>query len=214
MRAIDLGMASCHTCHEVVKLPKVKGEGAVLCPRCGEEVHLRKPNSIQYTWALVIASIILYIPANVLPMMEVETFAGTQADTIISGVIYFLETGSYLIASVIFIASIIVPITKLILLSYLLISVQKKSPLHKKKRKKLYVLTEIIGKWSMVDVYVVAIMIALVHFGGMTEIKAGDGATYFLLVVVVTMIAAMQFDPKLIWDTEIQEKKETDARNA
>ena len=214
MRAIDLGMASCHTCHEVVKLPKVKGEGAVLCPRCGEEVHLRKPNSIQYTWALVIASIILYIPANVLPMMEVETFAGTQADTIISGVIYFLETGSYLIASVIFIASIIVPITKLIILIYLLISVQKKSPLHKKKRKKLYVLTEIIGKWSMVDVYVVAIMIALVHFGGMTEIKAGDGATYFLLVVVVTMIAAMQFDPKLIWDTEIQEKKETDARNA
>ncbi len=214
MRAIDLGMASCHTCQKVVKLPKVKGEGEVLCPRCGEEIHLRKPNSIQYTWALVIASIILYIPANVLPMMEVETFAGTQADTIISGVLYFLETGSYLIASVIFIASIIVPITKLIILIYLLISVQKKSPLRQKQRKKLYTLTEIIGKWSMVDVYVVAIMIALVHFGGMTEIKAGDGATYFLLVVIVTMIAAMQFDPKLIWDTEIQGKKETNARNA
>ncbi len=214
MRAIDLGMASCHTCHEVVRLPKVKGEGSILCPRCGEEVHLRKPNSIQYTWALVIASIILYIPANVLPMMEVETFAGTQADTIISGVLYFLETGSYLIASVIFIASIIVPITKLIILIYLLITVQKKSPLRQKQRKKLYVLTEIIGKWSMVDVYVVAIMIALVHFGGMTEIKAGDGATYFLLVVIVTMIAAMQFDPKLIWDTEIQEKRKTDAGNA
>ena len=214
MRAIDLGMASCHTCHEVVRLPKVKGEGSILCPRCGEEVHLRKPNSIQYTWALVIASIILYIPANVLPMMEVETFAGTQADTIISGVLYFLETGSYLIASVIFIASIIVPITKLLILIYLLITVQKKSPLRQKQRKKLYVLTEIIGKWSMVDVYVVAIMIALVHFGGMTEIKAGDGATYFLLVVIVTMIAAMQFDPKLIWDSEIQEKRNTDAGNA
>ncbi len=214
MRAIDLGMVSCHTCHQVVKLPKVKGEGMLLCPRCGEEVHLRKPNSIQYTWALVIASIILYIPANVLPMMEVETFAGTQADTIISGVLYFLETGSYLIASVIFIASIIVPITKLLILIYLLITVQKKSPLRQKQRKKLYVLTEIIGKWSMVDVYVVAIMIALVHFGGMTEIKAGDGATYFLLVVIVTMIAAMQFDPKLIWDSEIQEKRNTDAGNA
>ena len=214
MRAIELGMASCHTCQKVVKLPKIKGKGAIFCPRCGEEVHLRKPNSIQYTWALVIASIILYIPANVLPMMEVETFAGTQADTIISGVLYFLETGSYLIASVIFIASIIVPITKLIILIYLLISVQKKSPLRQKQRKKLYTLTEIIGKWSMVDVYVVAIMIALVHFGGMTEIKAGDGATYFLLVVIVTMIAAMQFDPKLIWDAEIQGKRETDAGNA
>jgi paraquat-inducible protein A len=135
-----------------------------------------------------------------LPMMHVHTFAGTQSDTIISGVIYFMHSGSYLIAAVIFIASIIVPITKLLILIYLLISVQTKNSTNKIKKKKLYQLTELIGKWSMVDVYVVAIMIALVHFGGLSEIKAGQGANYFLLVVILTMIAAMRFDVRLIWD--------------
>jgi paraquat-inducible protein A len=156
----------------------------------------------------VIASIIFYVPANLFPMMHVHTFAGTQSDTILSGVLYFLETGSYLIASVIFIASIIVPITKLLILIYLLISVQHNKPVNQLKRKKLYALTELIGKWSMVDVYVVAIMIALVHFGGLSQIEAGEGANYFLLVVIVTMIAAMRFDPRLIWDMKTtQENK-------
>jgi paraquat-inducible protein A len=143
-------------------------------------------------------------------MMHVQTFAGTQSDTIISGVLYFLETGSYMIAVVIFVASIIVPITKLVILVYLLISVQRKSKLHRHQRKKLYALTEIIGKWSMVDVYVVGIMIALVHFGGLTTIEAGEGANFFLLVVIITMLAAMQFDSKLIWDPK--EEKEENAR--
>ena len=213
MRAIEKGMISCHLCHQIVVLPKKQQEGVLHCPRCYEPIHIRKPYSIQYTWALVIASIIFYIPANLLPMMEVHTFAGTQSDTILSGVLYFLETGSYLIASVIFIASIIVPITKLIILIYLLISIQKGSVKKKRMRKKLYVLTKIIGKWSMVDVYVVAIMIALVHFGGLTEIRVGSGATYFLLVVIITMIAAMQFDPKLIWDMQTDKEKSRNAAN-
>ena len=207
MRAIEAGLATCHVCHQIVKLPEERENRFALCPRCGEEVHARIPNSIQQTWALVITSIVFYIPANLLPMMHVHTFAGTQSDTILSGVLYFLETGSYLIASVIFIASIVVPITKLLILVYLLVSVQHNKPVHQKKRKKLYALTEIIGKWSMVDVYVVAIMIALVHFGGLSEIRAGEGANYFLLVVIVTMIAAMRFDPRLIWDIEKKEEK-------
>ncbi len=207
MRAIDAGLTGCHVCHQLVRLPIEKTGAQLVCPRCGEEIHARKHNSIQFTWALVIASIIFYIPANLLPMMHVQTFAGTESDTIISGVIYFLETGSYLIAAVIFIASIIVPITKLGILIYLLISVQRKSTLHRHQRKKLYALTEIIGKWSMVDVFVVGIMIALVHFSGLTTIEAGQGANYFLLVVIITMVAAMQFDPKLIWDPK-EEKEE------
>ena len=161
---------------------------------------MRKPYSIQHTWALVLASIVFYIPANLLPMMHVHTFAGTQSDTILSGVIYFVRTGSYLIAAVIFIASIVVPIAKLLILTYLLLSVRHNQPVKRKKRYKLYRLTEIIGKWSMVDVYVVSIMIALVHFGGLSEIEAGSGASYFLLVVILTMIAAMRFDARLIWD--------------
>jgi paraquat-inducible protein A len=206
MRAIEKGLAVCHICHQVVRLPHERRDRFALCPRCGEEVHMRIPNSIQHTWALVIASIIFYIPANLYPMMHVQTFAGTQSDTILSGVLYFLKTGSYLIAAVIFIASIIVPITKLLILIYLLISVQYHKPVNQLKRKKLYALTELIGKWSMVDVYVVAIMIALVHFGGLSQIKAGEGANYFLLVVIVTMIAAMRFDPRLIWDMDIKQE--------
>jgi len=207
MRAIEKGLATCHVCHQIVKMPQERENRFALCPRCGEEVHLRIPDSIQHTWALVIASIIFYIPANLFPMMHVHTFAGTQSDTILSGVLYFLETGSYLIAAVIFIASIVVPITKLLILIYLLISVQHNKPVNQLRRKRLYALTELIGKWSMVDVYVVAIMIALVHFGGLSQIEAGEGANYFLLVVIVTMIAAMRFDPRLIWDIE---KKQED----
>jgi len=203
MRALDAGLGCCSVCHQIVSFPPPgEGDRYALCPRCGSEVLPRKRDSLQQTWALVIASIIFYIPANLLPMMHVHTFAGTQSDTIMSGVIYFMETGAYLIGGVIFIASILVPVVKILILIYLLISVQSGSARHRKERRRLYVLTEIVGRWSMVDVYVVSIMIALVHFGGLTEITAGLGAVFFLLVVIVTMIAAMRFDPRLIWDTK------------
>jgi len=203
MRALEEGLGTCPTCHQMVKMPKRPGSKYLaICPRCQSRVYPRIPDSIQQTWALVIASIIFYIPANLLPMMHVHTFAGVESDTIMSGVIYFIKSGSYLIGFVILVASIIVPITKLIILIYLLISVQKRSSLKQHERKKLYRLTELIGRWSMVDVYVVGVMIALVHFGGMMQIKAGAGANFFLLVVIVTMFAAMRFDPRLIWDTK------------
>ena len=206
MRALEHGLGACPACHQIVRV-SVPERRIAICPRCGSRVHPRKPDSIQQTWALVIASIVFYIPANLLPMMHVETFAGTQSDTIISGVIYFVNSGSYLIAFVIFVASIIVPVVKIIILIYLLVSSQRRSCLYSKQRKKLYRLTELVGRWSMVDVYVVGIMVALVHFGGLSQIEAGPGANFFLLVVIVTMFAAMKFDPRLIWDT-----KECDAR--
>lgn len=200
MRALDQGLGCCPACHKTVKVAASERRGIALCPRCGSEVHSRKPESIQYTWALLVASVIFFIPANLLPMMYVESFTGTGSDTIMSGVIYFVASGSYLIAFVIFTASIVVPIIKMMIIAYLLVSVQNRSCLKQKMRKRLYILTEIIGRWSMVDVYVVGIMVALVHFGGLAEIKAGPGINYFLLVVVVTMLAAMKFDPRLIWD--------------
>ncbi len=209
MRAIDCGMAMCSDCHLLVKLPNnIPNEGSIICPRCGSEVHQRKPESIARTWALLIASIVFYIPANMLPMMHVVTFAGTQSDTIISGVIYFIQSGSYMIGLVILIASILVPVIKIFILIYLLISVQKRSCLKKSERQKLYILTEIVGRWSMVDVYVIAIMIALVHIEGLSVIKAGAGALFFLLVVIFTMLAAMSFDSRLIWDTKGGNAKE------
>ena len=202
MRAIELGLSACPVCHAMVKLPEKQADIIAVCPRCDSTVHARKPDALQKTWAFLLASIVFYIPANLLPMMHVETFAGTQSDTIMSGVIYFIETGSYLIAFVIFVASIFVPILKIAILVMLLISVQNRSCTRRRTRKKLYQLTEIIGRWSMVDVYVVGTMVALVHFGGLTEIKAGMGATFFLLVVIATMFSAMSFEPKLIWDTK------------
>ena len=208
MRAVERGLTNCPVCHTIVKVPLEDSDTAAYCPRCDSEVHIRKPDSVQKTWAFLLASIVFYIPANVLPMMHVLTFAGTESDTIMSGVLYFIDTGAYLIAFVIFTASIFVPILKILILIYLLISVQKRSCLHRQRRKKLYVLTEIIGRWSMVDVYVVGTMIALVHFGGLTEITPGMGANFFLLVVIMTMLSAMSFDPKLIWDNS----KECNAR--
>ncbi|WP_456456200.1 paraquat-inducible protein A [Nitratifractor sp.] len=203
MRAVDRNLGSCPVCHQLVRFPKQRRaeEKYALCPRCGSEVTLRKPASVQNTLALVIASIVFYVPANLLPMMHVHTFAGTQSDTIMSGVFYFLETGSYLIGFVIFVASIFVPILKMLILLYLVYSVHRGQTTRQKERRRLYLLTEVIGRWSMVDVYVVSIMIALVHFGGLSEIQAGMGALFFLLVVVFTMLAAMAFDPRLIWDT-------------
>jgi paraquat-inducible protein A len=201
LRGIEADILSCPNCHELIKSEESVNSIAI-CPRCGEEVSIRKIDSLQNTFALVIASIIFYIPANMLPMMRVETFAGASADTIISGVIYFIETGSYLIAFVIFVASIIVPIAKIIILLYLLYSAKYHTHLTKKQKTKLYRLTELIGRWSMVDVYVVGIMVALVHFGGLSEIKADMGANFFLIVVVLTMLAAHEFDPRLIWDKE------------
>ena len=205
MRGIERGLTNCPVCHAIVKVPAAESSQTLYCPRCDSEVYLRKPDSIQKAWAFLLASIVFYVPANLLPMMNVVTFAGTQSDTIMSGVLYFVETGAYLIAFVIFTASIFVPILKIAILIYLLVSVQRRSPLHRARRKKLYVLTEIIGRWSMVDVYVVGTMVALVHFGGLTEITPGMGANFFLLVVIMTMLSAMSFDPKLIWDNHIKE---------
>ena len=204
MRAIDRNIGCCPVCHQLVKLNKKEKE---YCPRCGTAVHLRKPDSLSVSLALVIASIILYIPANLYPMMRVHTFAGTQSDTIISGIIYFFETGSYLIAFVILIASVVVPLIKMLILLYLIFSVKANKAEGKEQKLKLYMLTELIGKWSMVDVYVVAIMIALVHFGALTEIKAGTGAIFFLLVVILTMLSAMSYDSRLIWDMKGKDNK-------
>ena len=148
----------------------------------------------------MIAAIIFYIPANMLPIMTVTSLGKVQSDTIISGVLYFIKTGMWPIALVIFIASVFVPILKLMILIFLLISTQMKSTWRPKDRTRLYVAIEAIGRWSMVDIYVVALLVTLVQFGGLATIRPAAGAIAFGGVVVVTMLAAMSFDPRLIWD--------------
>jgi paraquat-inducible protein A len=200
--ALSASLISCHSCHLLCKgAPAAKGLTSV-CPRCGARLHSRKPNSIARTWALVIAAFIFYIPANVLPITNVISFGKAQADTIMSGVIYFVKSGSWPIALVIFVASVFVPLLKLFLLSFLLISVQRKSQWRPKDRTRLYRITEAVGRWSMTDIYVVTILVALVKLGSLATIEAGPGAIFFAGVVIITIFAAMSFDPRLIWDAQ------------
>ncbi len=200
MTAASASLLSCHSCNLLSKMSGSHGHAHALCPRCGAPLHQRKTNSLTRTWALVIAALIFYIPANVLPITVVTSLGKTQADTIISGVIYFMLTGMWPIALVIFVASVAVPLIKLFVLSYLLISVQRKSRWRPEDRTRLYRIAEAVGRWSMVDIFVVTILVALVKLGGLATIDAGPAASYFAAVVVTTIFAAMSFDPRLIWD--------------
>ena len=197
-RAKDLGLLSCHVCGMVSRLPG--SEEGLRCPRCHSVLHSRIPHSLARTWALLITAMILYIPANLLPMMETTYLGETTTDTIISGVLLFIEEGDWLVAGIIFGASIMIPILKMASLLYLLISVHKRCVVRKRHRALLYRITELIGRWSMVDVFVVGLLTALVHMGMVSNIYPGMGVLAFAAVVVMTMLAALSFDSRLIWD--------------
>lgn len=194
--AAAIGLINCHSCGLLHKATQAH----VHCHRCGASLHARKPDSLSRTWAYLLAAYILYIPANILPIMTTTSLGSIQSNTILSGVNYLLITGSWLLALIIFIASVFVPVLKLIILSYLTISVQMRSSWRPRERTWLYRLAEIMGRWSMVDIYVVTLMVALVKIHGLADIDAGSGAVAFGAVVVLTMLAAMSFDPRLIWD--------------
>jgi len=190
---------TCHTCGLVNPPPADAGAGAdSRCRRCGAFLHPRKPHSLQRTWALVIAASVCYLPANLLPIMISGYGGWFRADTILGGVIYMLLHGNWGLALIIFLASILVPMIKIVILFYLLVSVRS----HKRPRDRtrLYRVTEVIGKWSMVDIFVVTIMATLVNLGNWGIVRVGPGAVFFGAVVVLTMLAAMSFDPRLIWD--------------
>ena len=198
--AREASLVSCHECHLISKVPPSHIKASMVCPRCGAALHQRKPKSISRTWALVLAAYVFYIPANVLPITTVISLGKAQSDTIMSGVIYFIASGMWPIALIIFIASVFVPLLKLLILSFLLISVQRKSRWRPRERTQLYRIVEAVGRWSMLDIYVVTILVALVKLGALATIDAGPGAVFFAAVVVTTMFAAMSFDPRLIWD--------------
>lgn len=194
--------ASCARCHDCGLLSRLSGHAhGASCPRCGGALHFRKQRSLERTWALVIAAILCYLPANLFPVMTVISLGKRQSDTIMSGVVYLLTHHMWPLALIIFIASVFVPLMKLVILVFLLISVQRRSSWRPVDRTRLYRLTEMIGRWSMVDIYVVTILVALVRLGNLATIEAGAGAVFFGAVVVLTILAAESFDPRLIWDT-------------
>lgn len=198
-RAQQLQLISCHSC-QLVCQDTLSSTTTARCSRCNAVLHRRQPNSISRAWALLIAAIIFYIPANILPVMYTSLLGSGSDSTIMSGVVAFWTSGSHGIALVIFIASVAVPCTKFLVLGLLLITSQRHSQWARRERAKLYRLVELIGYWSMLDVLVVAIVAALVQFGALSETEPRVGIFFFGVVVILTMLSAMSFDPRLIWD--------------
>ncbi len=192
--ALSQGLVSCHTC---LKLEPI---GQEHCSRCGSHLHPRQVDSIQRTLALLMAACILYVPANLYPIMYTEEFGASEASTILGGVILLIELDSIPIALVIFLFSVMVPIGKILVMFYLVWTVERAKPTGLRQRARLYRVTEFIGKWSMVDVFVVAILSALVHLSGIMVVRPGIAALAFAGVVILTMFAAESFDARLIWD--------------
>lgn len=194
----------CHHCH----LSQPEGTE---CLRCHSAIHHRKPYSIQKTWAYLIAATIAIFPANIIPISILLTNGKRLEDTIFSGVASLVNSGMTGIAIIIFVASIVVPVAKILGLSYLLLAIQFKRRIYHKHRMRIYFVIKWIGRWSMMDLFVISIMMTLVDRGQILDFTPGYGAVAFGIVVVLTMLAAESMDPRLIWDNypEEFERKES-----
>jgi paraquat-inducible protein A len=192
------GYMLCEACYLLNRAAPAETDPA--CARCGAYLHTRKPASIVRTWAFLIAAAILYIPANVLPVMETHSLVENKSDTIMSGVVFLWTTGSWLLAVIVFVASVVIPAAKILSLAYLLVAAQRRSRDRPDRRARLYRATAYIGRWSMVDIYVGATLVAMVQLKAFASIVPGPGAIYFAAVVIFTMFASMSFDPRLTWD--------------
>lgn len=194
--ARQAGLVTCLACRALVSRRTLRR-----CPRCNATLRTRKPESRQRTWALLATAVVLYLPANLLPVMKVVSLGKTQADTIMGGVIHFVRTGEWLLASIIFLASVLVPVLKISILAFLLLAEQRGLAWRPVQRARLYRLTELVGRWSMVDIFAVSLMVAMVSLGNVATIEPAPGSVAFALLVVVTMLAALTFDPRLVWDS-------------
>ncbi len=192
--AAERGLANCHGCGKLSPVELGK------CPRCGSALHLRNHNSLQTTTALIVTAAILYIPANLFPVMINSKLGTSEGHTILEGVAIFLSKGDYVIGLVILIASVLIPLAKLLALAWLCWMIRKGGTIGSKRKTQLYRVTEAIGRWSMIDVFVVAILVALIQLGNLMSINPGPAAVAFAGVVITTMIAAETLDSRLIWD--------------
>ena len=197
--AASAGLALCHSCALVSPVEMER------CPRCHASLHLRNRESLQRTIALTLGALILYFPANMLPILTVDSFAGRQSNTIVGGVIDFWREEDYPVAVIIFAASVVIPVLKLISIAVLCFAAHVgRWP---QPMTRLYRVTEFIGRWSMVDVFVVAILVGVVQLGSVISIQPGAAAVSFAGVVVLTMLAAETFDQRLIWDAAARARR-------
>jgi len=208
--AAELNLCLCHSCGLACDMTHEPHE----CERCGAPLHRRKTNSLMRTWAYMITALVFYIPANLLPVMNTQMVGDGADSTIMSGVLEFWEAGAWDIALIIFIASIAVPGIKFVALTLLVVNVQRESRWARKERSILYRFVEVIGYWSMLDVIVVALVASLVKFQALADIEPRPGILFFGLVVVFTMLAAMSFDPRLIWDAKRKDLQNEEVKDA
>jgi len=204
VNARDFQLAVCHVCHKLNhhtdhQIPKLY---KAICSRCGQDIDYVKKNSLQKTWALLISSAILLIPANLVPITSVTELGDKDADTIISGIQRLIDHQFYLIATLIFIASIIVPIFKITAMTYLLLAVHFDWLKGDRQRMLLFRFVEFIGRWSMLDIFVMAVLLAMVNMGKIALVEAEIGVSFFAAVVILTMLAAESFDSRLIWQSK------------
>jgi paraquat-inducible protein A len=191
-----MGLLVCMQCRATVRAIR---DARALCPRCGARVYERKPRSIALTAVYIAVAALLYVPANLLPVMHMQTLLGEEDDTIMSGVLSLIEDGSWPLALLVFIASIVVPLLKLLAMTWLLVSIHHRAA-HALQRSRLFRLVEFIGRWSMLDVYAISLLVALVQIRSLAIIQVGLGALAFAAVVVLTILAAQSFDERLLWD--------------
>ncbi|KMQ83279.1 paraquat-inducible protein a [Lasius niger] len=196
-RAEDLGLISCQICGQVVH---AKGGGGEGCPRCGSALYRRRPGGYGRCWALLLSAVMMYIPANVVPVMRTTSPGSTEDNTILSGVRELFANGSWDLALLVFSASILVPAFKFVVLGLLLVSSQRGWVHLMRVRLRMYKVLEVIGYWSMLDVFVTGLLTAVVRFGVIGSVSPLPGVVFFALVVVLTMLASMSFDPRWIWD--------------
>jgi paraquat-inducible protein A len=195
--ASDLGLIGCDVCALVLHAPK--GAGRWRCPRCANTLHARKPLSVQRTLAWLLVALVLYVPANLMPVMTTTSVLGRGSHTIGGGIVELWSTGSHELALIVFIASIVVPLGKIATLGLLAFTARRGSRWRQRERAMLYRLVETVGHWSMLDVFVVVLLVGMVRFGVLATVEPGPGLLAFGAVVVATMLAASSFDPRLIW---------------
>lgn len=200
------GYVHCHACGNT----QLFGNGE--CERCENVVHFRKPASIQKSIAFLLTALILYFPANFLPVMNMIQLGKDTPSTILGGVVLLIEHGSYGIAGIIFFASVFVPMAKMLILSYLCFEAKRPGKQNRQQLISLFRITEAVGRWSMIDVFVVAVLVGMIQLGGLMEVEAGSGALAFAGVVVATMLSAMSLDPRLIWDS-VNKRNDTESNS-
>jgi len=199
LTAAQKGLLACDACQLLARPASDTEPG--FCRRCGEALEFRRQGSIETTWALVIAAAVCYIPANALPVLNTTTLGTSEADTILAGVAFLYTSGSWPLALIVLIASVMIPLGKIAALVYLLVTVQRGSVKSNHERTRLYRLVEFIGRSSMLDVFVDTFTVSLVQLQPLMSVAPGPGVLFFAAVVVLTMLAAEAFDPRLIWDS-------------